>query len=112
MVQMYYRDADAALICFDVSNPKSFQAVHYWVNEMNNNCANDRDNFVLALAGNKSDLEESAKKITFSQASEIAQTNNMIYGETSAKTGEGVEELFTEMCQKLVAIKRRQQQNP
>ena len=97
MVQMYYRDADAAIICFDVSNPKSFQSVFYWINEMNNNCNNDRSNFVLAMAGNKSDLDESQKKITFAQASEVAQENQMIYGETSAKTGEGVEDLFLEI---------------
>jgi GTPase SAR1 family protein len=42
MLPMYYRDADAALICFDLTNPKSFQSVYYWVEEMNKNCNNDR----------------------------------------------------------------------
>ena len=39
---------------------------------MNNNCNNDRSNFVSALAGNKSDLDDNLKKITYSQASETA----------------------------------------
>jgi GTPase SAR1 family protein len=42
MLPMYYRDADAALICFDLTNPKSIQSVYYWVEEMNKNCNNDR----------------------------------------------------------------------
>lgn len=84
MLPMYYKDADAALICFDLTNPKSFQSVYYWIEEMNNNCNNDRQNFVLALAGNKCDMEDNLKKIPYSQASEIASLNNMIYNETSA----------------------------
>ena len=73
MLPMYYRDADAALICFDLTNPKSIQSVYYWVEEMNKNCNNDRQNFVLALAGNKCDMEDNLKKIPYSQASEIAE---------------------------------------
>ena len=90
MLSLYYRDADAALICFDLSNPKSLQSVFYWVEEMNNNCNNDRSNFVLALAGNKCDLDDSMKKITYGTAMEVAEQHNMIYHETSAKTGTGV----------------------
>jgi len=73
MLSLYYRDADAALICFDLSNPKSLQSVFYWVEEMNNNCNNDRTNFVLALAGNKCDLDDSMKKITYGTATEVAE---------------------------------------
>lgn len=72
MLSMYYRDADGALICFDLSNPKSFQSVYYWIEEMNNNCNNDRSNFVLGLAGNKCDLEESLKKINYQTANDTA----------------------------------------
>jgi len=34
MVSLYYRDAAAAIICYDVKDEKSFESVHYWVNEM------------------------------------------------------------------------------
>ena len=34
LVQMYYRDALAAIVCYDVTNEKSFDSVSYWVNEM------------------------------------------------------------------------------
>ena len=34
LVSMYYRDAVAAIICYDLSSPESFQSVDYWVNEM------------------------------------------------------------------------------
>ena len=61
MMRLYYRDAEAALICFDLGHAKSFDAVNYWVGEMEKNCNNERQNFVLAMAGNKCDIEDSKK---------------------------------------------------
>ena len=72
---------------------------------MNNNCNNDRNNFVLSLAGNKSDLDDNLKKITYSQASEIATQHNMIFYETSAKSGSGVNEIFNEIIDEIIKIK-------
>jgi len=57
MVSLYYRDASAAIICYDISDDKSFTSVHFWINEMMNN--NDKDEFVMALAGNKCDVDDS-----------------------------------------------------
>jgi Ras-related protein Rab-4B len=34
MVQLYYRDAIGAIICYDMSNEKSFAETTYWINEM------------------------------------------------------------------------------
>ena len=34
LVSMYYRDAIAAIVCYDVSNELSFKGVDYWTNEM------------------------------------------------------------------------------
>ena len=76
---------------------------------MNNNCNNDRSNFVLALAGNKCDLDDSLKKITYTTAIEVAEQHNMIYHETSAKTGSGVQEIFNEIVRDIIKCKRRNQ---
>ena len=97
MLNMYYRDADAALICYDVANEQTFKSVFYWIGEMEKNCNNDRSNFVLAMAGNKCDLDDNLKQVSLSQADEAAKENNMIFQETSARTGEGVQELFMTM---------------
>ena len=39
-------------------------------------------------------------------ANELAKENNMIYYETSAKTNEGVSELFMEMINQIIITKR------
>ena len=59
---MYYRDAIGAIICYDVSNEKTFDSVNYWTTEMQDK--NNMENYVLALAGNKCDLDQSEWKIS------------------------------------------------
>ena len=92
MVSLYYRDAAAAIICYDISEDKSFTSVHFWINEMVNN--NDKEEFVMALAGNKCDVEPAQRKVTKGMAESLCTKHNMIMSETSAKSGEGVAELF------------------
>lgn len=55
------------------------------------------------MIGNKKDLEE-AREVTFLEASTFAQENELIFLETSAKTGENVEEAFLK-CSKTILAK-------
>jgi small GTP-binding protein len=55
LVSMYYRDAHAAIVCYDLGNELSFKGVDYWTNEMKQK--NNMSNFVLALSGNKCDIQ-------------------------------------------------------
>ena len=73
---------------------------------MEKNCNNERNNVVLAMAGNKCDIDDSLKQVPLSMADELAKENNMIYYETSAKTNEGVNELFMDMINKIIICKR------
>ena len=41
-------------------------------------------------------------------ADEMAKANNIIYYETSAKTGEGVQDLFMTMINEIILCKRKQ----
>lgn len=70
MVSLYYRDASAAIICYDITDDKSFTSVHFWINEMINN--NDKDEFIMALAGNKCDVDEPTRKVTRGMAESLA----------------------------------------
>ena len=88
------------MICYDISDEKSFQAVNYWINQMNNNT--EQEHFVMALAGNKCDVSEEKKKISLAMAKETATTNGMIFRETSAKEGTGVSSLFQEVAKKIL----------
>lgn len=107
MIKLYYKDAAAAIICYDVSDEKTFQSVYYWINQMNENASQSGDgsNFVMALAGNKCDLDPAQVKIPLETAIEVAKKHNMIHAETSAKSGKGVQELFKKIAEKIVISK-------
>ena len=63
MMNLYYRDAIGAIICYDIGNAQSFEAVNYWINEMMQNTSFGSGGFMMALVGNKSDLPEQKQKI-------------------------------------------------
>ncbi len=92
MAPLYYRDANAAVLVYDVSNKSSFDSIKFWLNELDSKVK--QDGLVMALAGNKCDLSDGKKQVTTATAKSFAEENKMIFAETSAKTGEGVNTLF------------------
>ena len=88
LTPMYYRDAQIALIVFDITAENTFKEVESWYKQVKD----QSPNVVITICGNKSDLTD--RKVEFNQAYELAHKYNVSYLETSAKTGAGVFELF------------------
>ena len=58
LLPMYYRNAAAAIIVYDITREKSFEAVKNWITELHDLST---QKMVLAIAGNKCDLEDKRK---------------------------------------------------
>ncbi|MFX0206068.1 MAG: Rab family GTPase [Candidatus Hodarchaeota archaeon] len=86
----YYRGANGALIVFDVTDIKSFNALPKWLDELRPNV---RAGIPKILIGNKNDLQDEIQ-IDQEQARNFAEENDMPYFETSAKEGQNVNEIF------------------
>lgn len=97
LAPMYYRGAAAAVIVFDITKKDSFNGAKSWVKELQRR---GDSNVVIALAGNKADME-SKRKVQTEEAQQYAKDNDIIYMETSAKTSLNVKKLFTEVAKKL-----------
>ena len=98
MTNLYYRDAQVAILTYDVTNEQSLESLNYWLNELNDKV--EIDNMILCLAGNKNDVDASEKRVPTSKGKAFADEHNMIFFETSAKTGAGVKELFQAIATK------------
>lgn len=124
---MYYRNAQAAVVVYDVTKASSLEKAKSWVKELQRQA---NPNIVIALAGNKVDLvqplpgaspasesedeaddatatpgeapstaggEESLRQVPREEAQAYATEAGLLFFETSAKTGEGIVEIFTEI---------------
>ena len=67
------------------------------------------ENIVIAIAGNKCDLDDK-REVERDMAKAYADEINAIFVETSAKTGDNVQEMFTDISKRLPATS--QQANP
>ena len=105
MTNLYYRDAQVAIITYDITNESTFSSIDFWIQELKYKVEND--NMILCLVGNKCDVNSNERKIQTSKGKSYAQENNMIFYETSAKTGEGVKDLFVTIANKVYEMQKK-----
>ncbi len=103
----YYRGSSGCLLVFDVTNVLSFEMLPKWLEELLRN--NDNKIVPLILIGNKSDLRDQVPNcVPRELAEEYARTLTewsgfeVPYIETSAKTGENVDEAFMVLFKNIV----------
>jgi len=99
LASMYYRDAAAALVMFDITARDTLDAAKTWIGELQKQ---SQPPLVIALAGNKLDLDNDRKRaIPTEVGKKVAADLNCLFAETSAKTGEGINEIFSQIAKKL-----------
>jgi len=152
LAPMYYRNAAAAVVVYDITKASSLEKAKSWINELQRQA---NPNIVIALVGNKLDLitapatsptspfisppaesgetpaaeeeevadgeqettetadaeahslaapttGESLRQVSAEEAAAYAkEAGNLLFFEASAKTGQGVQELFTEIAKNL-----------
>ena len=92
LIPMYIRDANIILVVYDITLKDSFTHTEHWVNETKDL---KREDAIFVLVGNKIDLADK-RAISEKDAENFASEKGFIFQEVSAKTGDGIEELFTQ----------------
>ncbi len=101
MRRHFYKGTDAVILIFDLTNPKSFESVYDWFNDIKRY---EKDVTGL-IFGNKEDLVEQ-RKIQTEEALKLAETLNLEYIETSALTGKNIEQSFYKAAETLYKSKQ------
>ena len=94
---MFYRDADAGIVVFDLTDSSSFAKSKQWVSELRQARG---DSITIVVAGNKNDLP-SLRTVTFESVTTFATSIGAESFETSAKTGENIELMFNSLVKVL-----------
>lgn len=94
LTPMYFSGASVALLVFDLTRDASFQTLNDFDSLLSQKAPDD---IIKVLVGNKNDLDET-REVTRKAAEEYSRTIGAeFYIECSAKTGDGVKELFTKI---------------
>lgn len=96
--QGFYRGARGGLLLYDVTRRRTFLNVDDWRNEAFKNLERE---IPLILVANKVDLADS-RVVTTEDGEVYAKENGFLYVESSALTGENVEEAYASLCKKMI----------
>jgi small GTP-binding protein len=101
LAPMYYRDARAAIVVFDVTSRQSFDEAVEWLTEFRER---GQPAALLVAAANKVDLVDQVV-VSKTDIEEFGFTNQLEFiKETSALSGTGIRELFDDLAQKLLTL--------
>lgn len=103
---IYYRDADGALLVYDITDYDSFSKVRKWVRELRQIVGND---ISITIAGNKVDLEKN-RAVPEDEALAYADSAGATHVYTSAKQNKGLDEAFDDLTKRMA--KRRKETQP
>ncbi|KAG7399497.1 Ras- protein Rab-21 [Phytophthora boehmeriae] len=95
---IYYRDADGALLVYDITDAESFRKVRTWVRELRRIVGDD---ISICIAGNKSDLHRN-RKVPEDEAKRYAESVGAAHFDTSAKLNRGLEDVFVELTKRML----------
>lgn len=102
LAPMYYRGAAAAVVVYDITSLDSFEGAKRWVSELK---ALQSSDIVICLTGNKVDMD-SRRAVETEAGATYAREQGVLFMETSAKTGQNVIDLFSEIAQRLPKEKK------
>lgn len=110
VTRSYYRGAAGALLVYDITRRDTFNELTHWISDTRTLASPD---IVIILVGNKVDLDKK-REVGYVEASRFAHENglliarmttiysDLIFLETSAMTGIGVEETFLKCARSIL----------
>ena len=101
MTKAYCRNALGAIVCFDLTKKKTFEALGDWISSLKSICD---IHYQILLLGNKNDLDNQIEVNQEEIEHLVKQNSNMTYFPCSAKTGDNIFESLYFFIRKIYCI--------
>lgn len=98
LAPIYFREAIAGVFVYDATDFDPIPTLESWINSYIQDTVND--DYIIAIAANKIDLLSDTEEFTRTKAKIEEYYHTSVYS-VSAKTGEGVQELFKDIAEKI-----------
>ena len=97
IARAYYKNSVCACIVYDITSRNSFNSIQNWIDDCTKQTPKS---ILLILIGNKNDLNDK-REVQYEEGAEFARRRNMIFLETSAKTGNNINDIFEKSVQQI-----------
>ena len=91
------KNSDAVILVYAINDINSFNSLDMWLSKLND--ATDLSKKPIIIVGNKSDVND--RKISYEEGKKYAESKGYNFYETSAKSGEHIEEAFNDIFEQL-----------
>ena len=98
ITRSYYKNSVCAFVVYDITNRESFRNISKWIEDVQDNSPKSIN---LVLVGNKIDLVDQ-REVAYEEGEEFAISKGILFGETSAKTGENVDNIFIKSAESII----------
>ncbi|KAI8060042.1 P-loop containing nucleoside triphosphate hydrolase protein [Gongronella butleri] len=103
LTPLYFRQAAAVLIVYDICNRQSFDHLQEWVYKAKDHAA---EGVVLMVLGNKVDCPDDERQVTEKEGQDFALSVGALFAEVSAKKDINVTPTFTTLYENLLTFKQ------
>ena len=93
------KNSDAVILVYAINDLLSFKALDQWLSKLNETV--DISKKPIIILGNKADVLDEERKVSFEEGKNYADSKGYHFYETSAKTGQNIKEAFDDIFEQL-----------
>jgi small GTP-binding protein len=103
LTKSFFRNAQGVMLVYDVTNSETYDNLKFWMQSIKNNMSPDMGEIPIIIVGNKIDCDD--REVNAKEAESFWKEQGYPYFETSAKTGENIDDTIKYLVKRVIDVK-------